>query len=189
LSRSPIDRAGLLQALALAKTSAFRLETHPAFRVPEEAAALEAVGHCRPPDLSYHDAWLGLVRERSGAGVAMQRLRAHQRTLTFYQRVEVFHVYPRSVQAGEEIRLLELPEDAEPMRRDFWLIDAPMDLAAGGPDDAVPGACGLWLIYDLDGTFLRAEVARSFEVGWMCRIRREYWPDAVPLVEASSLLR
>lgn len=192
MNRPSIDRAGLLRALASAKTSLFRLETHPVFFDLDEEAALRALSEGREPDFSYHEAWLGLVQDRRAAGVEMRRLRIHQMPLTAYQRVEIFHAYPRSAQAGEEIRLLELPENAEPMRRDFWLVDAPVDLQAGGPDDPdepIAGVRGLWLVYGPDAAFLRAEEARPVEIGWMCRIRRECWPSAVPLAEASPLLR
>lgn len=186
MSRSPIDRASLLQVLAEAKISAFRLETHPVFSDPEEEAAIHAVERRLPPDFSYHDAWLDVVRGRLARGVRMQRLRLFQRPLTAYQRVEVFHVYPRSAEAGEEIRLHEVAADAEPMRRDFWLLDLP----PGASHESLPdGVRGFWLRYSDKGALQHAEEARDFEVQWMARVRADFWSDAAPLAEASSLLR
>lgn len=185
MSRSPIDRASLLQALAEAQISAFRLETHPVFSDPEEEAAIRAMERRLLPDFSYHDAWLDVVRGQLARGVRMQRLRLYQRPLTAYQRVEVSHVYPRSAEAGEEIRLHEVAADAEPMRRDFWLLDLPPDAS----DRPIPGSVrGLWLRY-AEGAFQYAEEARDFEVEWMVRVRAEFWPGAAPFAEASSLLR
>jgi hypothetical protein len=116
--------------------SAFRLETLPEYSVPQEAELLARFKRGQPVDLPDDHPWLVNVRRHCRAGKVMRRVRVVSRPLTDYLRMELSW-YPKSVAAGEDIRITE-----QSLRGDFWLFD----------DEAV-----IVLKYDETGRFLSAE--------------------------------
>jgi hypothetical protein len=112
--------------------SAFRLETLTAYAIEEEAESLRAWRAGEPRPAWYEDReWCRLVADATAAGKFMQRVRVVRRPLSDYIRLELDWGYPQNVEAGEDIRILELagddqlPSVPDPDRGyDFWCFDA-----------------------------------------------------------------
>jgi len=111
--------------------SAFRLETLPAYAVDEEAESFRAWKEGQPPPPWQLDRdWCRLVAEAKAAGKRMHRVRVVRRPLSDYVRFELDWGYPQNVEAGEDIRILELGRDdqmpaiPEPeLGYDYWCFD------------------------------------------------------------------
>ena len=97
--------------------SAFRLETLPQYDVPQEAEVLARFKRGEPVNLPDDHPWLARVRQHCGAGKVMRRVRVVSYPLTDYLRMELSW-YPKSVAAGEDIRITETQ-----LTGDFWLFD------------------------------------------------------------------
>jgi hypothetical protein len=97
--------------------SAFRLETLPEYNVPQEAEMLARFKRGEPVDLPDDHPWLERVRHHCRAGKLMRRIRVVSYPLTDYLRMEMSW-YPKSVSAGEDIRITEVQ-----LSGDFWLFD------------------------------------------------------------------
>ena len=112
--------------------SAFRLETLPAYAVDEETESFRAWKEGQPaPPWQLDRDWCRLVAEATAAGKRMHRVRVVRRPLSEYVRFELDWGYPQNVEAGEDIRILELGRDdqlpaiPEPERGyDYWCFDA-----------------------------------------------------------------
>lgn len=97
--------------------SAFRLETLPRYTVPQEAEMLARFKRGEPVDLPDDHPWLERVRNHCRTGKLMRRVRVVSYPLTDYLRMEMSW-YPKSVAAGEDIRITETR-----LSGDFWLFD------------------------------------------------------------------
>jgi uncharacterized protein DUF6879 len=112
--------------------SAFRLETLPAYLIDGEAESLQLWREGQPEPAWRKDRpWLATVRAATAAGKFMERVRVVRRPLSEYVRFELDWGYPANVEAGEDIRILELGRDdqlpwiPDPARGyDFWCFDA-----------------------------------------------------------------
>lgn len=123
---------------------AFRLETLPSYGVESEQGEYEtflATGNLHIPD---DDPWLVRVRHFRRTGRRIGRVHVIRRPLTDYLRYE-FAVYRHTVEAGEDVRILDLTGQPDPglPAQDFWLFD----------DTAI-----VRMDYDPDGTQLRREL-------------------------------
>jgi hypothetical protein len=136
------------------KQSAFRLETLPVYRVPQEAdwfAQWQRSG--KVPELTPdNDPWCKLVSEAKSTGRQMQRVRLVATPLTEYERFELA-TFRDSLAAGEEIWVCyreswkRINQAGNP--GDFWLFDEQTSImlnydAEGrfqGTDDGVPSIC------------------------------------------------
>lgn len=106
------------------KQEAFRLETHPVYDMADEQDEIEqflATGQLHIPD---DDQWLTRVRDFRITGRWVGRVHVISRPLTDYLRYE-FAVYRYTVQAGEDVRILDITDRANPglPAQDFWLFD------------------------------------------------------------------
>jgi hypothetical protein len=99
------------------KRSAFRLETLPEYSVPQEAEMLAAFKRGEPVNLPDDHPWLVRVRQHVLSGKVLRRVRVVSYPLTDYLRMEMAW-YPKSVAAGEDIRITE-----RRLTGDFWLFD------------------------------------------------------------------
>ncbi|MFD9890647.1 DUF6879 family protein [Amycolatopsis sp. NPDC059027] len=104
------------------KRSAWRLETLPAYKVGPEEGGLErflATGEAEPPTHWYEE-----LREHAAAGRTVGRVHTLTPPLSDYLRWE-FTAYPGSVDAGEDVRILDYSRTPNPglPDQDFWLFD------------------------------------------------------------------
>lgn len=104
--------------------TAFRLETRPVYDMAgeqEEYQRFLATGQLDIPD---DDSWLTRIRQFRATSRWIGRVHVLTRPLTDYLRYE-FAVYHYTVAAGEDIRILDLTEQANPglPAQDFWLFD------------------------------------------------------------------
>ncbi|SRR6266545_603624 len=116
--------ADLAWWLANFQQSAFRLERLQAYHIPQEAelfAAFKRGEDVRVPD---DHPWPKLVHHATHTGKTMQRIRVVEHPLSDYVRFEL-SLYPRSVEAGEDIRVARLDEHPQlaQCEQDFWLFD------------------------------------------------------------------
>jgi len=105
--------ADLAWWLANFQRSAFRLEMLPAYFIPQEAELLAAFRRGENVRVPYDHPWPALVHQATHAGKTMQRVRVVAHPLSDYLRFEL-SLYPRSVKAGEEIRVANLDDHPEP---------------------------------------------------------------------------
>jgi uncharacterized protein DUF6879 len=135
-------------------SSAFRLETLPEYRVPQDVESLRLFRDGQPPSESRkHRQWLTTVRNAVARGARMQRVRIVQTPLTEYQRFQFSWGYVENSEAGEDIRILD-HEPAGLLREDYWLFD---------------DATVVRLDYDNEGRFLRPVVVKDAEPYRRCR--------------------
>jgi hypothetical protein len=160
--------ADLAWWLANFQVSAFRLETRPAYAVPQEAAMLAAFKRDGAlPDMRDHP-WVKRVKERCGAGKRMERVRVTSRPMTDYERFEVA-LYPHSHAAGERIRICDGGQLGE---QDFWLFD---------------NHTVVLLHYDAEGTFQGFDVERE-RIGHYRQLRQLALSRSIPLQEFLATL-
>lgn len=116
---------------------AFRLETLPAYRVPQEAELFRRFLEGEPLSTADTKPWTDRLKRLATEGKAVSRVHVIRRPLTDYLRFEFEH-YRHNVDAGEEIRILDLTERPDPglPKQDFWLFDESrvvlMNYAANG---------------------------------------------------------
>jgi hypothetical protein len=106
------------------RRSAFRLESWPVYRVPQEADMFAAFKRGEPVHLPDDHPWLETVRRHTRAGRVMERVRIIGPPLCDYERFEL-SLYPRSAAAGERIYIGDRTRH-QALRGsvfDFWLFD------------------------------------------------------------------
>ncbi|MGH8963802.1 MAG: DUF6879 family protein, partial [Actinomycetes bacterium] len=103
---------------------AFRLETLPSYGVAREREGYETFLATGKLDIPDDDPWLVRVRHFRHTGRWIGRVHVIRRPLTDYLRYE-FAVYCRTVEAGEDVRILDLTDQPNPglPAQDFWLFD------------------------------------------------------------------
>jgi hypothetical protein len=127
--------------------SAFRLETLPAYSVPQEEewfAEWQRSG--KLPELTPEtDSWLRLVQEAKQAGKQMQRVHLVTPPLGDYLRFELATQIP-SVDSGEDCRIAKASDIEQVVSRleDYWLFDETV---------------AILLHYDDEGRFVDTEAA------------------------------
>lgn len=103
---------------------AFRLETLPVYRVPQEAEPLRRFLEGEPLSTAYTQAWTERLSRLAESGKTVSRVHVIKRPLTDYLRFEFEH-YRHNVAAGEDIRILDLTDRPNPglPNQDFWMLD------------------------------------------------------------------
>jgi hypothetical protein len=120
---------------------AFRLETLPAYNMASEQSEYEAFLTAGELHIPEDDLWLVRVRHFRCTGRWVGRVHIITRPLTDYLRYE-FAVYRYTVRAGEDVRILDLTDQADPglPQEDFWLFDESAVVRMDyGPDGAQIG--------------------------------------------------
>ena len=152
---------------------AFRLETLPAYSMASEQAEYDtflATGELHIPE---DDSWLVRVRRFRRTGRWIGRVHIITRPLTDYLRYE-FAVYRHTVQAGEDVQILDLTDQPNPglPSQDFWLFD----------ESAV-----VRMEYRPDGTQISRELLEGQDptpyIGW----KRLALNQAIPFKEYATL--
>jgi hypothetical protein len=147
--------------------SAFRLELHQVYTMPGEADELRRfrAGELPPPD--YHYGWLDTLAEARNNGKTMRRVRIVTRPLTDYTEYEFAWGFAYNVEAGEDIRILDLTDRAESdlADHDFWLFDETSVVK---------------LLYRPDGTQIGRELVQDPDLAAYLSWRDTAWEQAVP---------
>lgn len=147
--------------------SAFRLELHPVYTMPGEADELRRFQAGEQPPEGYHYGWLDRMAEARRAGKTVRRVRVVRRPLTDYIRYEFAWGFVYNVEAGEDIRVLDLTDQPGPKLpdHDFWLFD----------DTTV-----VKLMYRADGTQEGRELLADSNLDAYLTWRDAAWQAAVP---------
>jgi hypothetical protein len=104
--------------------SAWRLEVQPTYAVPKEQPSIARFLAGEPKPADHNAAWHVTVGNNIAAGKTMGRVRVVRRPLTEYQRYQLAWGIPGNIDAGEDIRVLDLTErDLGLPDHDFWLFD------------------------------------------------------------------
>ncbi|WP_405138449.1 DUF6879 family protein [Nocardia sp. NBC_01388] len=155
-----------------AKRSAFHMEVRDAYAVPGESEPLRRFlnGQPRLEDDESWSAWGELIREVTGRGVAVTRVRVVTVPHSDYQRWLLTETYD-NVAAGEDIRYLprhlvavgEVPAD------DWWLFD----------DEMVA-----FNLIDAEGRPAGVGVTTDRHLAAVCKQSRErLWLSAIPFAD------
>ncbi|MFW5420978.1 hypothetical protein J0910_30630 [Nocardiopsis sp. CNT-189] len=104
--------------------TAWRLETRTSYGVAEEDGPYQEWLAGRDPGIAWFRPWLEMVRDQTGAGKRMERVRLIDDPPSDYLRWELWGT-PYNIAAGEDIRYLDRghPVVAELPEGDFWLFD------------------------------------------------------------------
>jgi hypothetical protein len=148
------------------RSSAFRLELHPVYTMPGEADELRRflAGEKAPP--GYHYGWLDTMAAARAAGKTVRRARVVRQPLTDYIRYEFEWGFAYNVDAGEDIRVLDLTGRPDPglPDHDFWLFDEQTVVK---------------MLYRPDGTQIGRELVPSPDLEAYLGHRDLAWRDAI----------
>ncbi|HVM19490.1 MAG TPA: hypothetical protein VM307_05985 [Egibacteraceae bacterium] len=168
-----LDEAALDAYTDQFEHDAFRHEVLDHYDVPSDGGdfARWLAGEPDPsPDVI--GPWAQWVRAQRQRGASVRRLRVLTESPSEYLRFEAAWAYRANVAAGEDIRVLDLTEQARPLGldlREFWLLD--------GQRAAV-------MTYDDAGRFLYADtiegragrvIRRSADIAWAAAEPFEAW--------------
>ncbi|KWT61120.1 hypothetical protein ADL21_15055 [Streptomyces albus subsp. albus] len=107
------------------RKEAWRLETRPVYRVPQEADELARflAGERFPGP--YEDDWTALIRKHKETGGTIGRVHIVTRPLSDYLRFEFERYYRHQAPVGEDIRILDVTDRENPLADidDFWMFD------------------------------------------------------------------
>lgn len=105
--------------------SAFRLEVHQVYTMPDEADDLRRflAGEAKPD--GFNSDWHDTIRANVAAGKTMQRAKIVRRPFTDYTQYLFDWAIPGNVEAGEDYRILDLTDAENPglPDQDFWFFD------------------------------------------------------------------
>ncbi|MBY8862155.1 hypothetical protein K7711_37170 [Nocardia sp. CA2R105] len=104
------------------RREAFHLEVRDAYAVADESEPLRRFLDGEPDDYAWLEPWLQLVKDTTGRGVAVTRVRVVTVPHTDYTRFSLA-VTELNTGAGEDIRYLPRHEAGEVPGDDFWLLD------------------------------------------------------------------
>jgi hypothetical protein len=156
--------------------SAYRLETLPAYGVPQEDESFRAFLHGEPrPERSVRTSpWMRRIALTTAAGKQWSRTRVLDTPLTDYQRYQL-PAYLESQAVGEQIRIT--PRFTSVDTPDFWLFD-----------DETDQPWAIVLDYSDRGEFTGHRVVRHPSVIKALRMRRHaYDSRSIPLAEYLTL--
>ncbi|MEU1520852.1 DUF6879 family protein [Nocardia rhamnosiphila] len=156
-----------------AERSAFHLEVRDTYAVPSESEPLRRFLAGEPPtdDEFLSRPWTDLVRETTGRGVTVGRVRVVTVPHSDYQRW-LLSVTGSNIDAGEDIRYLPRHLAGTVTPDDFWLFDS--------------HTVGFNLV-DHDGKPAGAAVTHDPDIAAHCRsIRDRLWEMATPYTEYVS---
>ncbi|MDT3398721.1 hypothetical protein RKE29_19070 [Streptomyces sp. B1866] len=107
------------------RTEAWRLETLPVYRVPQEADEFARFQAGERDFGPREDHWIRLVQERRRTGGSIGRVHIVTRPLTEYLQFEFQRYYSLQAPVGEDIRILDVTDRDNPLPRvqDFWMFD------------------------------------------------------------------
>jgi hypothetical protein len=107
------------------QTEAWRLETLPVYRVPQEAEEFSQFLDGKRFPGPYEDSWTSLIRKHRESGGSIGRVHIVTRPLSDYLRFEFERYYQHQAAIGEDIRILDVTDRENPLPdvKDFWMFD------------------------------------------------------------------
>ncbi|MCP2257779.1 hypothetical protein LX15_001465 [Streptoalloteichus tenebrarius] len=148
------------------RKSAFRLEAHQVYAMPDESEDLRRFLAGEPPPKGYNDGWHETIRNNLAAGKTMTRVKIVRRPLTDYTRFLMSVCIPDNVEAGEQYRIIDVTDrEVDLPEQDFWLFD---------DETAVR------LNYRPDGTHVNNELVGSGDIDQYLRWRDLALAESVP---------
>jgi len=148
--------------------SAWRLETFPAYNMPQEKEdfAVFLAGERIPEN--YQSGWTQKLTEHQQSGRTIGRVHVLTRPLSDYLRFEFMYYQPH-VLAGEDIRILDVTDRENPLAGigDFWMFDSSQVVL---------------MHYEPDGTQISREVYEG-DVATYEEYRRIAVAESVPFTE------
>lgn len=108
-----------------AEHTAYRLEVRTSYGIPEEDEPYRRFLAGEDPGQDWFEPWLNLMREVTGSGRRVERVRVIDEPPSDYLRFELWGT-PHNLAAGEDIRFLPRRQ-AEALalpRYDYWLFDS-----------------------------------------------------------------
>ena len=148
------------------RETAFHLELKDTYHVLEESGPFELFLEGKPDDFSWHQPWLNLVRESTGTGKRVTRVRVVTVPHSDYVRWGL-SVAPLNIAAGEDIRWLprHLAKDIVFPSHDYWLFD---------------GERVIFTEFHPDGRFLGGSEPSDPQVTDQCiRVHAQVWSRAI----------
>jgi hypothetical protein len=105
--------------------TAWRLEARREYQVDYESDRYKTFLRGEDPGTKGRETWLGTIREITGRGLRVERVRLFDQPPTDYQRFLLWGT-SHTVAAGEDIRYLTRASSEEVglPARDFWLFDS-----------------------------------------------------------------
>jgi hypothetical protein len=106
------------------RQEAWRLETLPVYRVPQEEGAIRRFLDGEPVTREATQPWFDRVKGYVDDGRSVGRVHVITQPLTNYLRFEFEH-YRHNIQAGEAVRILDVTNRPNPLDgvQDFWMFD------------------------------------------------------------------
>jgi hypothetical protein len=161
------------------RRSAFRLELHPIYTMPGEVDELRRFRAGEKPPPGYHYGWLDTMAAARSAGKTVRRVRVVRQPLTDYIRYEFDWGFVYNVEAGEDIRVLDLTDHPDPglPDHDFWMFDDETVVQMLYRPDGTQIGRELLTIPDLDAYLVYQDMTWQQAVPF-----REYWAGLAPRV-------
>ncbi|GHI07395.1 hypothetical protein AQI88_20585 [Streptomyces cellostaticus] len=107
------------------KHSAFRLEVHQTYTLPDEAETFRSFLAGEPMPDGFNERWHQTIRSNTEAGRTMIRAKIVRRPITPYSRFLFGWGIAGNVAVGEDYRILDLTDQPNPglPEQDFWMFD------------------------------------------------------------------
>lgn len=145
-----LDAPQLMETLDAAERDLFRWEALPAYEVAADGTDYRRyLDGAAEPTWERKQPWLDTLSAEAKRGRTRRRVRVIHDPITDYERYACEWGYALNVEAGEQIRVIDLteavqlPVELDRIERDFWLVDDRMVVS---------------MHYADDGQFLGAEV-------------------------------
>lgn len=152
------------------RESAYHMEVRDTYAVASESEPLRRFLEGEPPPVYDKSDWTDLIREMTGRGVAVSRIRVVTVPHSDYQRW-LLSVTGENVGAGEDIRYLprHLVDPADVPADDWWLFD---------------GQRVAFNLVDQAGRPAGVAVTTDPGIAAYCRaVQQRLWPSATPYRE------
>jgi hypothetical protein len=104
--------------------TAWRFEAQPVYTMPNEQVSFARFLAGEPKPSDHNEDWHETVRSYVTSGKKMGRVRVVRQPLTDYQRYQLAWGIPGNIEAGEDIRILDVTENGLGLpKQDFWMFD------------------------------------------------------------------
>lgn len=151
------------------RRSTWRFECQPTYTMPREQDGIRRWRAGEPKPADHNHRWHETVQQIVASGRSIGRVRVVSRPLTEYQRYQLDWGIPGNIEAGEDIRILDMTElDLDLPDQDFWFFDESLVVH---------------LNFNPDGTLIDLEQRENPDLAQYLRWRDTALAHAVPLSE------